>query len=181
MSYSHLGLSGLDLASIESGLLAWQSCLGTEEASVIFCITSARLLVPVQNQNCICVAFCICGSVWKWLFTCLTQAVRVLSECDYIIQVIVTLCLPQLPFFLSSIIFICPLNSFMCVRVCSCIYDSISLHASVLSSFGCSAIVVVLRQFLFVKLVKPAVLHWKKQNCCCCLKWFYLSSTETVC
>ena len=83
--------------------------------------------------------------------------------------------------FLEQCNHICAVNSFISVLVCSCIYDSIGLNAAVLSSFGCNAIVVVLRQFLFVKLVKPAILHWKKWNCCCCLKWFCLSSTETVC
>ena len=52
----------------------------------------------------------------------------------------------------------------MCI--CACIYGRVktnivgrpgvfSLNAAILSSFGCNAIVVVLRWFLFIKLVKP--------------------------
>ena len=55
-----------------------------KEASVILCITSGRLLVPVENHDCICVAFCTCGFVCKWLYTRLIQSIRVLSECDYV-------------------------------------------------------------------------------------------------
>ena len=84
MSHSCIGLCGLDLASTEYGLLVWWSCLRNEDVSVILCITSGRLLVPVENHNCICAAFCICGFVCKWLYTRLTQSTRVLSECDYI-------------------------------------------------------------------------------------------------
>ena len=50
------------------------------------------------------------------------------------------------------------------------------LNAAILSSFGCNAIVVVLRWFLFVKLVKPPGYSntLGKWNCCCCLKFgFY--------
>ena len=79
MSHSCIGLCGLDLASTEYGLLVWWSCLRNEDVSVILCITSGRLLVPVENHNCICAAFCICGFVCKWLYTCLVQSIRVLS------------------------------------------------------------------------------------------------------
>ena len=35
---------------------------------VILCITSGRLLIPVENHDCICVGFCLCGFVCKWLY-----------------------------------------------------------------------------------------------------------------
>ena len=59
MLHSYLGLRGLDLASTDYGLLVWSSRLGNEEASITLCITSGRFLVPVENHDCICVAFCI--------------------------------------------------------------------------------------------------------------------------
>ena len=34
--------------------------------------------------DCICVVFCICGFVCKWLYTRLIQSIRVLSGYDYI-------------------------------------------------------------------------------------------------
>ena len=52
--------------------------------SIILCKTSGRLLVPVENHDCICAAFCICGFVCKCLHTRLIQSIRVLSERDYV-------------------------------------------------------------------------------------------------
>ena len=37
----------------------------------------------------------------------------------------------------------------------------LDLNAAVLSSFGCSSVIVVLRWFLFVKMVKAAALRWE--------------------
>ena len=62
--------------------------------------------------------------------------------------------------------------AFISVRVRVCIYDGVKtniagrpgyfgLNAAILSSFGCNAIVDALRRFLFVKLVKPALLRWE--------------------
>ena len=64
---------------------------------------------------------------------------------------------------------------YLCAYICVYIYDGVKtnilgrpgvfgLNVAILSSFGCNAIVVVLRWFLFVKLVKPpgySVIHWK--------------------
>ena len=50
------------------------------QASVILCIVSGRLLVPVENHDCNCVAFCMCEFVCKWLYTHLIQPIRVVSE-----------------------------------------------------------------------------------------------------
>ena len=52
--------------------------MGNKEASITLCINLRRLLVPVEKHNCICVAFCICGFVCKWLYTRLIQIVSVL-------------------------------------------------------------------------------------------------------
>jgi len=91
----------------------------------------------------------------------------------------------------------CLICAFISVRIYVCIYDGVKtnivgrpgffdLNAAILSSFGWNAIVVVLRWFLFVKLVKPpgycnTLEKKEKRNCGCCLKWFCLSSIRTVC
>ena len=33
---------------------------------------------------CICVAFCVCGFEWNWLYTRFIQSIRVLSGYEYI-------------------------------------------------------------------------------------------------
>ena len=59
----------------------------------------------------------------------------------------------------------------MCICVYIYVYDCVktnvgrpgflSLNMAILSFFGCNAMVIVLRWFLFVKLVKPAELRWE--------------------
>ena len=65
MSHWCLGLCGLDLAS-NVWIVGLVVTLGKRrDVSYTVYISLGRLQVPVENHDCICVAFCICGFACK--------------------------------------------------------------------------------------------------------------------